>query len=38
MEIKQKFWNPIIETLPPQKIKQLQLSKFQKSFDRPDAA
>lgn len=29
---KQKFWNPALETLPPEKIKQLQLSKFKKIF------
>ena len=29
---KQKFWNPVLETLPPEKIKQLQLSKFKKIF------
>ncbi len=28
----QKYWNPVLETLPPQKIKQLQLSKFKKIF------
>jgi phenylacetate-CoA ligase len=29
---KQKFWNPVLETLPPEKIKQLQLNKFKKIF------
>ncbi len=29
---KQIFWNPVLETLPPEKIKQLQLSKFKKIF------
>ena len=28
----QKYWNPILETTPPEKIKQLQLSKFKKIF------
>jgi phenylacetate-CoA ligase len=28
----QKFWNPVLETLPPEKIRQLQLSKFKKIF------
>jgi phenylacetate-CoA ligase len=32
MPAKQKFWNPVLETLPPEKIKQLQLSKFKKIF------
>ncbi len=29
---RQQFWNPVLETLPPGKIKQLQLSKFKKIF------
>jgi phenylacetate-CoA ligase len=29
---KQKFWNPVLETLAPKKIKQLQLGKFKKIF------
>jgi phenylacetate-CoA ligase len=29
---KQKFWNPVLETLPPERIKQLQLSKFKTIF------
>ena len=29
---KQKFWNPVLETLPSEKIKQLQLRKFKKIF------
>jgi phenylacetate-coenzyme A ligase PaaK-like adenylate-forming protein len=29
---KQNFWNPVLETLAPEKIKQLQLSKFKKIF------
>jgi phenylacetate-CoA ligase len=29
---KQKFWNPVLETLPFEKIKQLQLRKFKKIF------
>ena len=32
MASKQKFWNPVLETLPPEKIRQLQLSKFKKIF------
>ncbi|MGW8302878.1 MAG: phenylacetate--CoA ligase family protein [Desulfobacterales bacterium] len=32
MPDKQKFWNPVLETLAPEKIKQLQLSKFKKIF------
>jgi len=32
MSDKQKFWNPVLETLAPGKIKQLQLSKFKKIF------
>ena len=28
----QKYWNPVLETLPPEKIKQLQLNKFKKIF------
>ncbi|MGD9080827.1 MAG: phenylacetate--CoA ligase family protein [Desulfobacterales bacterium] len=30
MSRKQKFWNPVLETLAPEKIKQLQLRKFKK--------
>lgn len=29
---KQIFWNPVLETLPPENIKQLQLNKFKKIF------
>jgi phenylacetate-CoA ligase len=29
---KQKYWNPVLETTLPEKIKQLQLSKFKKIF------
>jgi phenylacetate-CoA ligase len=32
MNAEQKFWNPVLETLPPEKIKQLQLNKFKKIF------
>jgi phenylacetate-coenzyme A ligase PaaK-like adenylate-forming protein len=29
LKFKQTFWNPVLETLEPEKIKQLQLKKFQ---------
>ena len=32
MDVKQKYWNPVLETLPPGKIKQLQLRKFKEIF------
>ena len=32
MLYKQKYWNPVLETTPAEKIKQLQLSKFKKIF------
>ena len=32
MADKQTYWNPVLETLAPEKIKQLQLSKFKKIF------
>jgi len=32
MKTEQPFWNPIIETLPLEKIRRLQLKKFQKIF------
>lgn len=32
MPPKQKYWNPVLETLAPEKIRQLQLSKFKKIF------
>jgi len=28
----EKYWNPILETLPPEKLKELQLKKFQNMF------
>jgi phenylacetate-CoA ligase len=28
----QKYWNPLLETLPPRKVKELQLRKFQRIF------
>lgn len=31
--IEQKFWNPLIETLPREKLKQLQLKKFKRIFN-----
>jgi phenylacetate-CoA ligase len=33
MPINQKYWNPVLETLPPEKIKKLQLKKFQNIFN-----
>jgi phenylacetate-CoA ligase len=32
MSHQQKYWNPVLETLAPEKIKQLQLNKFKKIF------
>ncbi len=32
MNTKQKYWNPVLETLPLEKIRQLQLKKFQEIF------
>ena len=32
MDDKPKYWNPVLETLAPEKIRQLQLSKFKKIF------
>ena len=29
MDIKQKYWNPVLETLPHEKIRQLQLNQVQ---------
>ena len=33
MNTKQIYWNPVMETLPPDKIKQLQLNKFKNIFN-----
>jgi phenylacetate-CoA ligase len=32
MDVKQKYWNPVLETLPQEKIRQLQLKKFKQIF------
>jgi phenylacetate-CoA ligase len=32
MDAKQKYWNPVLETLPHEKIRQLQLNKFKQIF------
>jgi phenylacetate-coenzyme A ligase PaaK-like adenylate-forming protein len=32
MDVKQKYWNPVLETLPHEKIRQLQLNKFKQIF------
>ncbi len=32
MDTKQKYWNPVLETLPLEKIRQLQLKKFKQIF------
>ncbi len=32
MDVKQKYWNPVLETLPQEKIHQLQLKKFKQIF------
>ncbi len=32
MDVKQKYWNPVLETLPHEKIRQLQLNKFKRIF------
>jgi phenylacetate-CoA ligase len=32
MDVKQKYWNPVLETLPREKIRQLQLNKFKQIF------
>ena len=32
MEIELPFWNPVLETLPWEKIRQLQLKKFRRIF------
>ncbi len=32
MSVNQKYWNPVLETLPREKIKQLQLQKFKRIF------
>ena len=32
MNLEQKYWNPVLETLPREKIRQLQLKKFKKIF------
>ena len=32
MEIEQPFWNPVLETLPREKIRKLQLKKFRRIF------
>lgn len=32
MKEAEKYWNPILETLPPEKLKELQLKKFQSIF------
>jgi phenylacetate-CoA ligase len=32
MKIEQPYWNPVLETLPREKIRQLQLKKFRKIF------
>jgi phenylacetate-CoA ligase len=33
MNIDQKYWNPVLETLPQEKIRELQLKKFRNIFD-----
>lgn len=33
MNAEQKYWNPVLETLPHEKIRELQLKKFRKIFD-----
>ena len=32
MDVQQKYWNPVLETLPHEKIRQLQLKKFKQIF------
>jgi phenylacetate-CoA ligase len=32
MDVKQKYWNPVLETLPAEKIRQLQFKKFKAIF------
>ena len=32
MRASEKYWNPVLETLPPEKLRQLQLKKFQRIF------
>ena len=32
MDAKQKYWNPVLETLPQEKIRELQLKKFKQIF------
>ena len=32
MDVSQKYWNPVLETLPQEKIRQLQLKKFKQIF------
>jgi phenylacetate-CoA ligase len=33
MNTEQRFWNPVLETMPLEKIRELQLKKFRKIFD-----
>ena len=33
MDVRQKYWNPVLETLPHEKIRQLQLNKFKRIFE-----
>jgi phenylacetate-coenzyme A ligase PaaK-like adenylate-forming protein len=33
MLAEQKYWNPVLETLPQEKIRQLQLKKFKRIFE-----